>query len=87
MEEQNHLQSKIKYSVIMPVFNEEPNLQKLYSRLVKVMDSLGNTFEIIFVALFIQHLILSILTQFYWKNTFQKIQTGKATSTNWLKLT
>ncbi len=42
--------------------------------------------EVLFVALLIGHLILSLLTKFYWKNTFHKIRIGTATSLNWLKL-
>ncbi|AJE04089.1 glycosyltransferase [Geobacter pickeringii] len=35
-------------SIIVPVYNEEPNLQKLMARLYPVMKSLGKPFEIIF---------------------------------------
>ncbi|MHA2405566.1 MAG: hypothetical protein ACXACH_02290, partial [Candidatus Hermodarchaeia archaeon] len=43
-------------------------------------------FEMVFILLFSVHLILSLLTKFYWKNTAQKIRTGTASSLNWLKL-
>ena len=35
-------------SIIVPVYNEEPNLRKLMARLYPVMTSLGRPFEIIF---------------------------------------
>ncbi len=35
-------------SIVIPVYNEEPNLQKLMARLYPVMTSLGRPFEIIF---------------------------------------
>jgi hypothetical protein len=44
------------------------------------------TFEVIFILLFIWHLVLSVLTKFYWKQTAHKIRMGTATSLNWLKL-
>jgi len=34
-------------SVVIPVFNEEGNLEKLYSRLTAVLDKMGKTYEII----------------------------------------
>jgi len=36
-------------SVIIPVFNEEKNIQNLYDRLSQVMQNLGVTYELIFV--------------------------------------
>src|SRR5262245_54712327 len=35
-------------SVVIPVFNEEPNLELLFARLTKVLDAIGKPFEIIF---------------------------------------
>ncbi|MBI3849162.1 MAG: glycosyltransferase [Verrucomicrobia bacterium] len=35
-------------SVVIPVFNEEENLESLFTRLTKVLDSVGKPFEIIF---------------------------------------
>jgi undecaprenyl-phosphate 4-deoxy-4-formamido-L-arabinose transferase len=35
-------------SVVIPVYNEEPNLPLLFSRLYPVLDGLGRTFEVIF---------------------------------------
>ena len=43
------LKNNIKYSVVIPVFNEAENLEVLYARLTKVMDSLDGPYEIIFV--------------------------------------
>lgn len=40
---------KIKYSVILPVYNEEKSLKKLNQRLVKVMSKLKEGWEIIFI--------------------------------------
>ena len=39
----------LKFSVVIPVFNEEGNLEVLHTRLTKVLESLGGTYEIIFV--------------------------------------
>jgi len=49
MEEQKYLQRKTKHSVIIPVFNEELNLEPLYTRLIKVMQDIGDDYEIIFI--------------------------------------
>lgn len=38
-----------KYSIIVPVYNEEQNLEELYRRLSKVMNDLNETYEILFV--------------------------------------
>ena len=35
-------------SVVIPVFNEEENLEPLFTRLIKVLDTVGKPFEIIF---------------------------------------
>ena len=39
----------VKLSVIIPLFNEEDNLEPLYARLKQVMHSTGKTYEIIFI--------------------------------------
>ena len=39
----------MQYSVVIPVFNEESNLEELYIRLKTVMSALQGTYEIIFV--------------------------------------
>jgi len=43
------MKKKIKYSIILPVFNEEKSLEKLTQRLVKVLNSLKDNYEIIFI--------------------------------------
>ena len=40
--------NKMDVSVVIPVFNEEENLNPLFARLCKAMDSLGKTWEVIF---------------------------------------
>ncbi len=39
----------ISYSVVIPVFNEEPNVIPLYRGLKPVMDKLGKNYEILFI--------------------------------------
>lgn len=39
----------IEYSVVIPVYNEEDSVRPLYESLKEVMDSLGKSYEIIFV--------------------------------------
>lgn len=46
---QQVLQQALKYSVVIPVFNEEENLPAIYKRLITVMESLDGPFEIVFV--------------------------------------
>jgi len=41
---------KVEYSIVIPVFNEEESLKELHSRLLPVMNSIGDSFEIIFVS-------------------------------------
>lgn len=41
--------SLIQYSIVVPVYNEELVIGETYKRLKKVMDSTGETYEIIFV--------------------------------------
>ena len=41
--------SDIDLSVVIPVYNEEENVQRLHARLDKVLPSLGRSYEIIFV--------------------------------------
>jgi dolichol-phosphate mannosyltransferase len=36
-------------SVIIPVFNEEKNLSSVYNRCISVLDSIGESFELIFI--------------------------------------
>lgn len=39
----------MKYSIIIPVFNEEENIQKLFERLFQVVSKLSSDFELIFI--------------------------------------
>ena len=41
--------AKVELSVVIPVFNEEPNLPTLFARLYPVLDGLGRSYEVIFV--------------------------------------
>lgn len=43
------MREKIKYSVILPVYNEEKSLEVLTRRLIRVLDNLKDNWEIIFV--------------------------------------
>ena len=36
-------------SIVIPVYNEEPNLEPLYERLERVLEELGRSYEVIFV--------------------------------------
>ncbi len=38
----------VRLSIVIPVFNEEPNLPTLFARLYPVLDSLGRRYEVIF---------------------------------------
>jgi glycosyltransferase involved in cell wall biosynthesis len=40
---------KISYSVVIPVYNEEPNIIPLYQGIKPVMDGLGKSYEILFI--------------------------------------
>jgi len=50
MSVESQIQSKVNFSVVIPVFNEEGNLEPLYTRLTKVMNDWGKSYEIVFVA-------------------------------------
>jgi glycosyltransferase involved in cell wall biosynthesis len=39
----------IQYSVVIPAFNEEPVIAETYKRLKKVMDEIGEPYELIFI--------------------------------------
>ena len=41
--------SNIRYSIVVPFFNEQENIPPLYMKLTEVMDSLGETYELVFV--------------------------------------
>ncbi len=40
---------KVNLSIVVPIYNEEENLPILYEKLKKVLDSIGKSYEIIFV--------------------------------------
>jgi undecaprenyl-phosphate 4-deoxy-4-formamido-L-arabinose transferase len=40
--------SPVQLSIVIPVFNEEPNLPTLFTRLYPVLDKLGKSYEVIF---------------------------------------
>lgn len=42
-------QGNVKYSIVVPLFNEEAVVDELYSRLVKVMTQTGESFELVLV--------------------------------------
>ena len=39
----------IKYSIVVPFFNEQENIPPLYMKLTEVMDALGEPYELVFV--------------------------------------
>lgn len=43
------MEDNIEYSVVIPVYNEEENIKELYNRLVKVINELSISYEIIFI--------------------------------------
>lgn len=43
------MEENLKYSIVIPVYNEETNLTTLYDRLKPVVNGLGDTYEIILV--------------------------------------
>src|SRR5262249_25088414 len=42
--------AQIKYSIVIPVYNEEDNVEQLYSRLVEAMREVSESYEILFIA-------------------------------------
>jgi glycosyltransferase involved in cell wall biosynthesis len=41
--------SSIKYSIVVPLFNEQENIPPLYMKITEVMDGIGETYELVFV--------------------------------------
>jgi glycosyltransferase involved in cell wall biosynthesis len=41
--------SSIRYSIVVPLFNEQENIPPLYMKLTEVMDALGEAYELVFV--------------------------------------
>jgi len=42
-------ESSIRYSIVVPFFNEQENVPPLYMKLTEVMDALGEPYELVFV--------------------------------------
>src|ERR1700724_2456142 len=42
-------ESPIRYSILVPFFNEQENVPPLYMKLTEVMDSIGEPYELVFV--------------------------------------
>ena len=42
-------QEAIKYSIVVPFYNEEENVRPLYERLAEVLDAVGEPYELVFV--------------------------------------
>jgi glycosyltransferase involved in cell wall biosynthesis len=42
-------ESEIRYSIVVPFFNEQENIPPLYMKLTEVMDSIGDPYELVFV--------------------------------------
>ncbi len=49
MESENSNQQSVKYSVVVPVYNEEGNVKKLHDEILQEIKKLNEAFEIIFV--------------------------------------
>ena len=41
--------SPVRYSIVVPFFNEQENIPSLYMKLTEVMDSIGEPFELVFI--------------------------------------
>ena len=39
----------IRYSIVVPFFNEQENIPTLYMKITEVMDSVGEPYEMVFV--------------------------------------
>jgi len=55
----------VRYSVVVPFFNEQENILPLYMRITEVMDSLGEPYELIFVDDGSRDQTFRILTEIY----------------------
>ncbi|TAM81694.1 MAG: glycosyltransferase [Acidobacteria bacterium] len=42
-------QRTARYSIVIPLFNEEDNLRPLYTKVVEIMDAVGDTYQVVFV--------------------------------------
>jgi len=62
-----------KYSVIIPVFNDEEVLNELYSRIIPVLSSFGNNYEIIFIDDGSKDRSFELLQAIYYKDKNVKV--------------
>ena len=74
MKEHNNPKNNVRFSVVIPVFNEEGNLEVLYARLTKVMKSLGEAYEIILVDDGSTDSSFQILTDLHQKDSNVKVK-------------
>ena len=49
MERSMRSEAAIRYSVVVPFYNEQENIPQLYMKLTEVMDSIGEPYEMVFV--------------------------------------
>lgn len=63
----------MKYSLILPVYNEEENIKNLHSRISQVMEKLGNNYELIFINDGSSDSTPHLLTQLHTENKQVKI--------------
>src|SRR5260221_14455943 len=42
-------ESLVRYSIVVPFFNEKENIPALYMKLTEVMDAIGEPYELVFV--------------------------------------
>jgi len=42
-------ESLVRYSIVVPFFNEQENIPALYMKLTEVMDAIGEPYELVFV--------------------------------------
>ena len=42
-------EATIRYSIVVPFFNEQENIPPLYMKLTEVMDSVGEPYELVFI--------------------------------------
>lgn len=63
----------IEYSIIIPIFNEEDNINELYRCLIQTMESLSNHYEIIFVNDGSEDASLELMKKLYQQDSKVKI--------------
>ncbi len=65
----------IKYSIVIPLYNEASNVEPLYARLTLVMEEIGEPYEILFIDDGSQDPTPKILTEIYESDSRVKIVT------------